>query len=58
MGMIPGEPPLLPWWARYTHLQRVVHRLRDNDRFNKPLDDGDLTYPVEGQVASPRTWKG
>lgn len=53
--MVLGEPSLLPWWARYTHRQRVVDRLGDNDRLNMPLDEGDLTYPVEGRVALPKT---
>lgn len=32
MDMVLGEPPLLPWWTRYTHLQWVVDRLDNNDR--------------------------
>jgi len=53
-----GEHPLLPWWARCSHLQWVVHRLYDNIRLNMPLDRGDLAYPIEGRVASPKTWRG
>ena len=32
MDMALGEPPLLPWWARYIHLQRVADRLGDDIR--------------------------
>ena len=57
MDMALGEPPLLPWWARYIHLQRVADRLGDDIYLEKPLDRGDWAYPIEGRAASPKTWR-